>query len=126
MTRNTLRPALPNHSVDGTRHTAPVTLDVCARGMAHDLWGESPLYTNQEEVLGKDKGVVVRRGLKEVRSKVPTRRTAQRACEQLASGTAAGNEVTGKPNTRRGGLMRMHVNPKSNSRSEVRYVNGAD
>ncbi len=47
----------------------------CAPGMAHDLWGESPLYTYQEEVLAEDKGVVVRRGLKEVESKALTRRT---------------------------------------------------
>jgi len=47
----------------------------CAPGMAHDLWGESPLYTYQEEVLAEDKGVVARRGLKEVESKALTRRT---------------------------------------------------
>ena len=46
----------------------------CAPGMAHDLWGESPLYTYQEEVLAEDKGVVARRGLKEVESKALTRR----------------------------------------------------
>ena len=47
----------------------------CAPGMAHDLWGGSPLYTCQEEVRAKDKGVVMRRGLKEVRSKALARRT---------------------------------------------------
>jgi len=47
----------------------------CAPGMAHDLWGESPLYTYQEEVLAEDKGVAARRGLKEVESKALTRRT---------------------------------------------------
>ena len=54
--------------------TAQQTM-TCAPGMAHDLWGESPLYTYQEEVLAEDKGVVVRRGLKEVESKALTRRT---------------------------------------------------
>jgi len=43
--------------------------------MAHDSWGGNPLYTYQEEVLAEDKGVVVRRGLKEVESKSLTRRT---------------------------------------------------
>ena len=43
--------------------------------MAHDLRGESPPTTYQEEGLAKDKGVVVRRGLKEVCSKALTRRT---------------------------------------------------
>jgi len=43
--------------------------------MAHDLRGESPLYTYQEEVLAEDKGVVARRGLKEVESKALARRT---------------------------------------------------
>ena len=50
-------------------------MHTCAPGMAHDLWGASPLYTYQEEVLAEDKGVVVRRGLKEVGSKALTRRT---------------------------------------------------
>jgi len=47
----------------------------CAPGMAHDLRGESPPTTYQEEGLAKDKGVVVRRGPKEVCSKALTRRT---------------------------------------------------
>jgi len=34
-----------------------------------------PCTPNQEEVLAEDKGVVVRRGLKEVESKALTRRT---------------------------------------------------
>jgi len=34
--------------------------------MAHDLQGESPLTTCQEEGLVKDNGVVARRGRKEV------------------------------------------------------------
>jgi hypothetical protein len=41
----------------------------CAPGMAHDLQGESPLTPFQEEGLAKDKGVVARRGLKEIWSK---------------------------------------------------------
>lgn len=53
----------------------PRVIHTCAPGMAHDLWGESPLYTYQEEVLAEDKGVVARRGLKEVESKALTRRT---------------------------------------------------
>ena len=48
---------------------------MCAPGMAHDLWGESPRTTCQEEGLVKDKGVAARRGPKEVRSKALTRRT---------------------------------------------------
>ena len=40
----------------------PLEFYSCAPGMAHDLWGESPLYTYQEEVLAEDKGVVARRG----------------------------------------------------------------
>ncbi len=43
--------------------------------MAHDLRGVSPRTTYQEEGLAKDKGVAVRRGLKEVCSKARTRRT---------------------------------------------------
>lgn len=44
----------------------------CVPGMTHHLRGGSPLRTCQEEALAKDKGVVVRRGLKEVWSKLRT------------------------------------------------------
>jgi hypothetical protein len=47
---------------------------MCARHGAR-LGGENPLTTFQEEGLAKDKGVAVRRGLKEVRSQARTRRT---------------------------------------------------
>jgi hypothetical protein len=63
-----------NTKFQRTRNTAPLN-STCAPGMAHDLWGESPLYTYQEEVLAEDKGVVARRGLREVESKALTRRT---------------------------------------------------
>lgn len=53
---------------------AAVTGVVCARHGAR-LGGENPLTTFQEEGLAKDKGVAVRRGLKEVRSQARTRRT---------------------------------------------------
>ena len=42
---------------------------MCVSGMAHHLWGESPLHACQKEVLEKDKGVAARRGLKEVWNK---------------------------------------------------------
>jgi len=48
---------------------------MCAPGMAHDLRGESPPTTYQEEGLVKDNGVVARRGRKEVWNKTLTRRT---------------------------------------------------
>jgi len=46
---------------------------LCTPGMGVNLWGESPLYVNpvnivniQTKILAEDKGVAVRRCLKEV------------------------------------------------------------
>ena len=61
--------------------------------MAHDLQGESPLTTCQEEGLVKDNGVVARRGRKEVWNKARTRRTETayeaRRLDQAASALPA-------------------------------------
>jgi len=77
--------------------------------MAHDLWGESPLYTYQEEVLAEDKGVVVRRGLKEVGSRALARRT-ETACEACRLDESAlqlkVRYLSGKPLRKCGGYKR--------------------
>jgi len=43
--------------------------------MAHDLSGESPVTTRQEEGLAESNGVVARRGREEAGSKALARRT---------------------------------------------------